>query len=244
MVFQVRSISGTTKVRENDATPSKLNLSDDLGMDSAGGGRLVLRWDREQVTWFMELELFSSSGKGTFPRDFSYDEGSFKGGVPYTTTWTGFFGRAGVVFRNAFPEPVKGGWIGPMVALEYPRMSLSIKQPLANQASGEQYEQFMPYPVVGIAMSLPLDPSFTMSGRAFAGYMPTMPTAFTEGGRLKMSITTVNFELDLTWRILPWLRLTGGVGYQYWHGTLTSNEDGNDLEFGGPYAQVGLEVRW
>src|SRR4051812_23096161 len=57
-VFQLRSIGGSTKVRENASSPARLNLSDDLGFGTAGGGRVTLRWDTSTVRWFLELELF------------------------------------------------------------------------------------------------------------------------------------------------------------------------------------------
>lgn len=243
-VFQLRSIGGSTKVRENASSPARLNLSDDLGFGNAGGGRVTLRWDTSTVRWFLELELFHASGSGSYPSDFDYDEGHFLGGVPTEATWTGFFGRAGVVFRNILPDPVPGGWIAPLVGLEYPRMSLSIRQPGTNNSSGEQYEQFIPYPIVGVAASVPLSETLTLSSRAFGSWIPSMPTPFTEGGRLKMEIATLNVEADITWRLTSLIRLTAGVGYQFWHGTLTSTEDGNDLKINSPYVQVGIEFRW
>lgn len=243
-LFQLRSLGGSTKVREFDYNPTRMNLAEDLGFGNAGGGRLSFRWDTEHIQWFVEAEFYYGEGKGTMDGDFVYDEGFFKGGIPFQTHTSVFFARSGILFRDLLPPPVKGGWMAPLVGLEYPRMSLGIDQPLANEQTSEQYEQFVPYPILGLAFSVPVDASFTVSGRAYGGFVPKVPTPFAEGGRLHMEIATYVLEADLTWRLTPALRLTAGVGYQYWHGILTSGEDGNDLKIKAPYVQVGIEFRW
>ncbi len=243
-VFQLRSLGGSTKVREFNYNATRMNLSEDLGFGNAAGGRLSFRWDTEQVRWFLETELFYGTGKGQSSSDFVYDEGFFKGGLPFETHSTAFFARSGVVFRHVLPDPVAGGFIAPMIGLEYPRMSVGIDQPLANETTSEQYEQFVPYPIIGLVTSIPIDPTLTITGRAFGGWVPSMPTPFTEGGRLRMQIATVNLEVNITWRLTSWFRVQAGVGYQYWHGTLTSGEDGNDLKLQSPIVQVGIEFRW
>lgn len=243
-VFQLRSIGGTTKVREFDYVPARLNLAEDLGFGNAGVGRVSFRWDTAQFRWFVEAEFFYGTGKGQTTEDFVYDEGFFKGGIPFETHTAVFFARSGVALRGLLPDAVAGGWIAPLIGLEYPRMSVGIDQPLANEGTSEQYEQFIPYPILGLVASIPIGPTLTLDARAFGSWVPKVPTPFTEGGRMHMEIATYNVEANLVWRLTPAIRLTGGVGYQYWHGILTSGEDGNDLKIKSPYLEIGVEFRW
>ncbi len=74
--------------------------------------------------------------------------------------------------------------------------------------------------------------------------MPRVPTPFTEGGRLYMTAQSFTLEATLTWQISRAVHLSAGVGYSYWSGSLHSQEDGNELTFGGPQVTVGLEIRW
>ncbi len=234
---------GSTRVREKKSVPALLKLDGDLDLDSAAGGRLSFRVGTPSLYGFGEVEAFKSAGHGIRSTDFSYDEGSFKGGVPYRSGITGVFARAGVAFKDVLPDPVPGSWMAPFVGLEYPLFSLAVKQGSIDSSS-EQWKQFVPYPIVGVLWSVPLEEDLKLLLRAYAGYVPTMDTPFVEGGRLTMSIATFNAEATLTWRLSPSIRLTGSLGWQYWHGTLNSHEDGDNLTLKGLITTFGIEIAW
>jgi len=241
--LELRALRGRTRVREDDSVPDRLTLGGDLEFGPAAGVHLLFAKDTPAALAFFEVEMFHGGGRGLIHHDFRYDEGAFKAGIPFTTTMDAFFARGGIAFKEVF-GPIDGGWIAPFIGFEYPRISVSIHQPDARQTTGEQYKQLIPYPIVGLAASFDLDPALRLDLRAFAGYLPTVPTPFTEGGRLSTSIETFNVEAELRWRLTPNIALTAGAGYQFWHGTLTSHEDGNDLRLLSPQVTAGLEIRW
>lgn len=241
--FEWRAIQGSTQVRERDSHPALLDLDGDLGFGTGGGFRFAISKDTSKLRFFLDLELVYGTGQGQLDKDFQFDEGSFKAGIPFDVDLTAFFARPGLAIKNVFGS-MEHGWIGLYFGLEYPRMNLGISQPGAGEASEEQFSQFMPYPVFGLAAHLDLSGSISFEARAFAGYVPSIGTPFTEGGQLKMSVETFNIEAELRWKVTRNIAFTLGAGYQYWHGMLTSNEDGNDLKLTCPQLTVGIEIRF
>lgn len=241
--LEMKFLSGRTKVREHDSRPEWLDLNGDLGFGEAPGFRVSLAWDTRRFKGFLEYESAQAGGEGISDHDFSYDEGEFKGGLPYETSVSIYFARAGLSFKRAFVDRPSVSF-GFLVGLEYPRVSLGIEQPGSGESTSEQYDAFLPVPILGLEGELRLSSSLTISGRMFFGYVQDLPTPFTEGGRLSMSVETFTVEASLNWQITASLRFTLGVGYQYWSGQLHSVEDGNQLTFSAPQVTIGLELRW
>src|SRR6185436_7253242 len=92
----VRLISGKTRVREQASKPVWLDLAEhDIGFGPAPGFQLSVRVETRAIAWFLDVELFRAQGRGMFPQNFAYDEGSFVAGVPYKTHADLYFARAG-----------------------------------------------------------------------------------------------------------------------------------------------------
>ncbi len=241
--LEMKFLSGRTKVRERDSRPEWLDLDGDLGLGEAPGFRVSMSLESRRFRGFLEFESAQAGGEGVSDRDFAYDEGEFKAGIPYETSVSIYFARAGLSFKRAFVDRPTASF-GFMIGLEYPRISLGIEQPGSGESTSEQYDQFLPVPIVGLEGELRITSSLTLSGRAFFGYVKDLPTPFTEGGTLVMSVETFTVEAALTWQATAALRFTLGVGYQRWAGELHSGEDGNQLTFSAPQITIGLELRW
>jgi hypothetical protein len=232
---------GWTRVREWDSEPATLDLEGDLGVGVLPGGRATLSRETRATSWFVEGEIVRGGGEGVYDVDFAYDEGEFKAGVPFETRAEFFFARGGVAFKRALWDGENGS-LGPLVAVEWVRGYLGIFQ--EQDDSTENYTQFMPYPIAGLAGEWRLGSSLTIGLRAYAGYVPRMPTIFHEGGTMHMEVHTASVEVELAWQISAGARLTVGAGYRFWYGRLDSAEDDNELSMGGPQVTVGLEIRW
>ncbi len=241
---ELRLFSGRTRVREFDSVPTPLDLAGDLGLESGSGVRLTAALDTASVRWAAELELFRLEGSGVLAGDFFYDEEHFVGGLSFTTEGDFLFARGLAEFKGALYESgdVRVGFV---VGIEYPRIDIRIDQPGAPRGgSSEQYNQFLPYPVAGIAAEWRLSESFTLSGRLLVGGTPPVPTPFQEGGTLTMQVLAFDLQLTASWRVTRGVTLTAGLEFQSWSGSLTSKEDGNELSFASPTATVGIEIRW
>jgi len=238
---QMRDFDGWTRVREWDSEPATLDLAGDLGLGMLPGGRITLMRETRLTEWFVEGEIVRGSGEGVYDVDFAYDEGEFKAGAPFEARAEFFFGRAGVAFKRAFQEG-ENGWIGPLVGAEWTRGYLGIFQ--GGEDSTENYTQFLPYPIVGLAGEWRASSALTIGLRAYAGYVPRMPTIFREGGVMHMEVQTASVEVELAWRISAAARVTLGAGYRFWYGRLDSAEDDNELSIGGPQVTVGIEIQW
>ena len=238
----VRLISGKTRVREKASRPVWLDLQEhDIGFGPAPGFQLSLKVETRAVAWFLDVEWFHAQGRGMFPQNFDYDEGHFVADVPYRTSADLYMARAGfevpgLIWRGRDTR------ISPFLGLEYPRVSLGIVQSGADQSSSEQYAQFIPVPIAGIAVEQRLSSTLTLAGRFYFGGVPHMPTPFMEGGRLYMRVLSIRADLELSWRLSDSIRLFAGAGYQYWNGRLDSHEDGNNLRMEMPLFTIGIDI--
>jgi hypothetical protein len=238
----VRLISGKTRVRELASKPVWLDLGEhDIGFGPAPGFQLSLKVETRAVAWFLDVEWFHAQGRGTFPQNFAYDEGSFLANLPYHTSADLYMARAGfevpgLIWRG---RDIR---ITPFLGLEYPRVSLGIVQSGASQSTSEQYAQFIPVPIGGIAVEQRLSSMLTLAGRFYAGGIPYMPTPFIEGGRLYARVLSLRAELEVSWQVSSTIRLFAGIGYQYWTGRLESNEDGNSLRMEMPLFTIGIDI--
>lgn len=241
---ELRVFGGRTRVREFDSVPTPLDLAGDLGLESGSGVRLTAALDTLSVRWSGELDLFRFEGSGVLADDFFYDEEHFVGGLAFTTEGDFVFARGLAEFKGGLYESADLR-VGFVAGIEYPRIDIRIDQPGAPRGgSSEQYNQFLPYPVAGLAAEWRLSESFTLSGRFLIGGMPPMPTPFQEGGTLVMQVFAIDLQLTASWRVTRGVTLTAGLEFQSWSGSLTSKEDGNELSFTSPMATVGIEIRW
>jgi hypothetical protein len=238
----VRLISGKTRVRELDSRPIWLDLGEpDFGFGPAPGIQLALKVETRLLRWFIELDLTHAQGRGKLSQDYSYDEGNFVGAIPYRTHADLIFARAGFEVPGLIWQ-TRNTRISPLLGVEYPRMSVGIDQKATGSNSSEQYEQFIPVPIAGIAVEQRIASSLMLTGRFYFGGVPNMPTPFQEGGRLRTRVLTTRAELELSWQLIDSIRLFAGAGYQYWTGRLWSFEDGNNLRLETPILTVGLDL--
>lgn len=236
------SVAGWTRVREWDSQPAKLRLAEDLGLESAGGIRLSYVADGIAARLTLAVEFTQMSGRGTFPEDFSYDEGNFRGNAPFSTRGAVLFARGLLTWKHAIWSD-RRSWLGPVVGLELPRIHLGIRQPGVDQST-EDYTQFLPYPVVGLASELQMDDRIALSFHVFGTRVPRLGTPFQEGGQLIMSASTLAGAAKLEVRLADGLAFTVGIEGRTWFGSLHSREDGNELELRWLGILLGIDLRW
>jgi hypothetical protein len=239
---QFRWMFGSTRVRELNSMPDRLDLRRELGMDDTVGAHAEAWYEGEQARLGLEIDYFAPDGRGSVDHPFFYDEGNFLANVPFDTTSNFLFARATFAWKLLhWKDPSL--WIGPMGGFEYPHFSLGLDQGPMHDSS-EDYRQFMPYPVVGLAGRWDLTRDLDLDARLFGTYVDSWPTAFHEGGQLETTARTFDAEALLGWRVWGPLRLDVGATYQYFDGNLASHEDGNRIHFQSPGAILGLELRF
>jgi hypothetical protein len=238
----VRLMGGKTRVRELGRRPIWLDLDEpDFGLGPAPGIQLALKYETRTIGWFVELDLTHAQGRGKLNQNFSYDEGTFLAGIPYRTHADLIFARAGFQLPGLIWQ-TRDTRISPILGMEYPRMSVGIDQSATGRSTSEQYEQFIPVPIAGVAVEQRIASALMLSGRFTFGGVPDMPTPYLEGGRLRMRVLTYRAELELSWQVTDSLRLFAGAGYQYWTGRLWSFEDGNNLRLETPFLTIGIDL--
>ncbi len=240
--YLYRSFDGDTRVREHSFVPGRLSMSEEMGIGSTTGFHAEMTRDGSWLRCTFEVDYFTVSGTGSSPVDFNYDEGHFLANRPYEVS--GWFLYAHLLFT--FKKLVylgESSWIGPVVGLEYPLISMGINQPGVDQST-EEYKQFMPYPVVGLAYECQVSKTLTFSMGAYGSYFKDAPTIFTEGGTLYMTVKTFTAQASISWQLEPSVVLFIGVQYQFWDGELESHEDGNELMFMSTGVMAGIEIRW
>jgi hypothetical protein len=238
-----RQMFGSTKVRELNVTGTRLSLREEVGLDQAVGGNLQGDVDTPSLYAFLELEELFGFGGRSSSQDFNWN------GTPYAApsqvrAHSSFLTLRTQVAFKTYSEPGTRAWVGPLVGLEWPYYTVSIG---TNRQHGsiEEWQHYLPYPVLGAAGSLPLGETWTLQARLSAGYLPNVPSPFTEGGRLYVSARpSVFLEVPLLWRLGTSVDLTFAATYQYWQGGDHSNEDDNRLTFSSVGLMVGTAFRW
>jgi len=238
-----KTLSGSTKVRENEVTGTRLSLRDEVGLEQALGGNLQFDAETPSLYAFLELEELFGFGGRSSSQDFAWN-GTVYGAPSQVRAHSSFLTLRTQVAFKSFAEPGGRAWAGPLVGLEWPYYTLSIGTNRQN-GSIEEWQHYLPYPVVGAAGSVPLAEAWTLQARVSAGYLPNVPSPFTEGGRLYVSSRpSVFVEVPLLWRVGPSLDLALAVSYQYWSGNDHSDEDDNRLTFSSVGVLLGTALRW
>lgn len=239
--FLVRGFFGHTRVREWDSNPALLRMQD-LGIAYVSGGHVECVRETRSLRWEIGADVFFASGSGRLNQDFDYDEGHFKGGIPFDSSGFFLFIRPLVIFKSLFGGSEKE-WIAPVVGLEYPHLRVGISAEDGEKTT-EGYKQFLPYPVGGIAARLPMSETLSLEARIVGSWVPDMPTPFEEGGTIRMSVVSVGAQAGISWTFSRVLSLHLTAEYVLWSGRLHSMEDDNRLTFSSPGFLAGLALRW
>ncbi|HUR38291.1 MAG TPA: hypothetical protein VM222_02305, partial [Planctomycetota bacterium] len=180
-----RQLIGSTKVRENAVTGTRLSLRDEVGLDQAVGGNLLVDVDTPSLYAFLELdEAFGFGGKPSI-QDFAWN-GTVYAAPSQVRAHASFLTLRTQIAFKVVSDPATRTWAGLLIGLEWPYYSVSIgtnRQP----GSIEEWEHYLPYQVYGAAGGVGLGEAWTLQGRVSVGYLPNVPTPFREGGRLYVS---------------------------------------------------------
>ncbi len=232
-------LSGSTRVREYSFIPARTSLGSDLGFSVSQGARIRWEHDDGETRWFAGVEYLHGEGRGQPSKAFHYDEGSFSAGVPYKAWTNMWFVRLGV-------EPDawgRGPALRPRIGLLYAKIDMGIEAD-DGEGSTENYKQFLPIPFLGLASRVKLSDSLSLDVTLDFAAVPRMPTIYTEGTRMYMAMTELEFEVKLTWTLDSGGTIFAGFRYQYFAGHLDSSEDTNDLAFHAPGLIFGLELKF
>jgi hypothetical protein len=238
-----RWMSGSLKVRELLVTGTRLDLRKDVGLDQAAGGNLQFDVESPSVVFVLELEELFGFGGHSSSQDFAWNGTTYTAPSQVRAHASMLTLRTGVAFK-AVTDAQTGNWVGPYVGLEWPYYTVSIG---TNRQHGsiEEWQHYLPYPVIGAAGSLDLGGSVSLQGRMSVGYLPSVPTPFFEGGRLYVAARpSVYVELPLVWHAASSVDLSLALTYQYWSGNDHSNEDDNRWTLSSPGVLAGVAVRW
>jgi hypothetical protein len=238
-----REVNGHLRVREFTVSGSTLNFRKDLGLDIAEGGQAALNYRGSGLEGMFEVEYLTASGRHTLDRDVFYNGTRYAANLPIHTGW----GFTTVRALLAFKELLGGSpsWeVDPVAGVEYPYYLTNVTSSVTPHNS-EDWTHNYPYPVAGFMGRFTPTQELTVGVRLTVGYVPDVPSAFTEGGRLHVSIRpSVSLDLPLEWRVSEHLILCLDLQYRYWNGGDHSVEDGNVLRFSTPGASVGIGYRW
>jgi hypothetical protein len=238
-----RWFTGHVEVREHQVSGSRLDLRNDLGLETGAGGNARFTVDAPGFQFQGEVEEIFGWGGRTADQPFAWN------GTVYTTpsqvrVHSSFLTvRAELGFKLWGDE--KGhSWLGPVVGLEYPYYTVSVGTNLQH-GSLEDWVHYLPYSVAGVAGRVALSDAVDLGGRVIAGYLPNQPTIFHEGGRLYVSVRpSVALDVPITWHVGSSTDLSLTITYQYWDGGDHSDEDGNKLLISSPGVMLGVAFRW
>jgi len=241
--FVGRQFGGHVNVREHAIDGTTLGLGRDLGYGYQVGGRVGFTYAGSGVEATAEVEYVDGSARQTPTRTFFFNGSTYAAGES-TRTLTHFLTvRLHLAFREAFGK-ASWGWTGLVVGLEYPYYNMNLTS-TQHPHSNEDWTHYYPYPVIGWAGRVSLGGGLSLGGRATVGYLPNLPSAYIEGGRLYVSVRpSVFVDLPLVWEASPHVRLSLGFTYQDWHGGDHSVEDGNVLRFSAPGLTASFEYAW
>lgn len=236
-------LSGHIAVRENTTPGTRLDLDRDIGLRTAAGADVRFEADAPSMRFQGDLEEMFGWGGHASRMPINWNGATFSTPSQIRDHASLLVVRPSLAFKALGPDPVQA-WIGPLVGVEYPFMTVSFKTNL-QKGSLEDWTHFLPYPVLGLSGHLQLAQSLSLDPRLTAGYLPNLPTPFIEGGRLYVSARpAVQIEIPLTWRLGPSLDVSFAATYRYWSGRDHSIEDGNTLTLSSPGILLGVGYHW
>jgi hypothetical protein len=230
-------------VRENQFEATHLNLQKELGMDYEYGGRVEVMYEEESLEAWFGVEYLVGSNRNPTHAAFSFNGYTFAANDPLDTLNYFLTVRMHVGFKGLLGVH-EWGWTGPLVGIEWPYYFINVTSK-ANPHDSEDWVHYYPYPVVGWFGLVRLLEPLSLEGRFTIGYLPNVPSAYIEGGRLSVSVRpSVWIDLPLVYRLSDAVHLTLGFVYQYWYGGDHSVEDGNKLRFSAPGLSMGVGFRF
>jgi hypothetical protein len=239
----VRWVTGTVKVREKQLEGTRLDLPQELGLRLLVGANAQVEMETRHLQIFAEVEEMFGSGGTSADQPFAWN------GTVYTApsqirVHASFLTVRSFAAAKLLVSEEGHSWLGPVAGIEWPYYTVSVGTNLQH-GSLEDWVHYLPYPIIGVAGRLRLSDSIDLQGRLVGGYLPNVPTPYTEGGRLYVSVRpSVSLEVPITWRVSPSIELSCTLTYQYWSGTDHSTEDGNQLTISNPGLMLGIAYRW
>lgn len=235
---------GRLFVRDGSVLGTDLELRHDLGLRALYGPRLSLSYGTPALEWTIETEYLQGSGRHLPARDFTYDGNFYAAGVATRFGTDLLTTRALVAFKCPVGNS-DGDWVGPVVGLEYPFHRTSLTSALVRSGTTEDWTNYLPYPVAGMAGSLRFGGDVRLEPRVTAGYLPDLPTPFSDGGRLYASVRpSVYLTVPLEWDVSTRLFLRASLEYRLWKGVGHSPRDTNVYSLSTPGISFGIDYHW
>ncbi|HLY72609.1 MAG TPA: hypothetical protein VKU80_00700 [Planctomycetota bacterium] len=235
-----RWFTGHAVVRENQLQGTRLDLGRDLGLRTGAGADVQADVEGESLDFQTEVEEIFGWGGHASSRDFAWNGTVYSGPSRVRTHASLLTVRSTLALKFSDDED----WLRPLLGVEYPYYNLATG---TNRQKGslEDWIHYLPYPVLGLAGRTMLTDSASAGFRLVGGYLPNVPSPYTEGGRLYVSSRpSLSFELPLAWTLGSSAELSFAFTYQYWSGGDHSVEDGNKWVLSSPGLRLGIALRW
>jgi hypothetical protein len=239
----VRWITGHTTVREHEVEGTRLDLNGDLGLRAAAGANAQFEMEAPGIQVFAEVEELFGWGGQSADQPFAWN------GTTYTApsqvrVHASFLTVRGELAFKLLSSDDGRSWLAPIFGFEWPYYTISVGTNLQH-GSLEDWVHYLPYTIVGVAGRVALSDDVDLQARLVGGYLPNLPTIYTEGGRLYVSVRpSLSLEVPLLWRVGRSWELSFTATYQYWAGWDHSTEDGNQLTFSSLGVMIGVGYRW
>ena len=217
------------------------------------GPRLCLSYGTPALEWTIETEYLQGSGRHLPARDFTYDGNIYAAGVAtrfgtdLLTTRALVALKCPVGLRRRLGRAGRGP--GVPVPPGEPHFGARVRS-----ATTEIWTNYLPYPAAGVGGGLRLGGDVRLEPRVTAGYLPDLPTPFSDGGRLYASVRpSVYLTVPLEWDVSTRLSLGASLEYRLWKGVGHSPRDTNvyslstrravgvDWQFETPDARIKLK---
>jgi hypothetical protein len=235
--------AGFARARDFHSDAARLDVQDDLGIDAALGARLSLAYDPPPVRVSIEADVLLFSGHGSLDQDFDYDEGHFAADTRYRSEGRFLFARGVFTWKEGLWHS-DSGWLGPAIGVEWATGTLSLEPDVLGREIIEHYNEFVPYPLLGLAGEFRLCEGLSLGIRLLGGYMPWIETPYVENGRVSTSVAAILLDVPFTWRVSDAFRLMLAAQYQYWDGRLHSIGERNRVLLSSPGISLGGELRF
>jgi len=239
----VRWITGHATVRENQVEGTKVDVDRDLGLRMAVGGNAQFERDASDLQFLGEVEELFGYGGRSVDRPFAWNGTVYSAPSRVRTHSSLLTVRGELAFKLLSGDDGRS-WLGPVLGVEWPYYTVSVGTNLQH-GSLEDWVHYLPYPILGLAGRVGLSETIDLQARLIGGYLPNVPTPFTEGGRLHVAVHPgLCLEVPITWSVSSTWQLSCTLTYQYWAGTDRSTEDGNRLVLSSPGLMLGIAYRW
>ena len=202
--------TGWVQVRENDIEGTRLSFRDDLGIRRRNGLRLdTFKTMSPKAEWQLSVATYTLDATTSISAPITFNGATIAPGPLRTATHYTHFLEFDGSYRHRFLTFGERGGLWGSVGGTFMLLNFTLHGNPAPGSEGKEtnetfYVQELPVPVLGLHLSYPLGPAWSLTSSGTIGGLPRVNSLRHEGGVVRLKQTNNAFSLGASVRRPHW----------------------------------------